>query len=196
MKDPAELERLVAILRLAYSGELAAAHAYAGHWRSVRDPSERERIRKIEREELHHREQVGAMLAALGHRPSRARDARALVIGWTLRLMCPLSGWFAPMYGAGRLESRNVREYEAAARHAARAGLERWVECLLVMAEVEWDHERYFRERVLSHRAARWIPLWRAPPPRESIRASFAAEFPAAVGALAEAERPRTTLVA
>ena len=41
-------EKLIALLQLAYSGELAAAHAYRGHWHSVRQSDERESIRKIE----------------------------------------------------------------------------------------------------------------------------------------------------
>ena len=47
--------RLVAILQLAYSGELAAGYAYRGHARAVSDSDQRERIRKIEDEEWHHR---------------------------------------------------------------------------------------------------------------------------------------------
>lgn len=42
------------------------------------------------------------------------------------------------------------------------------------MAETEWEHERFFRGRVQSHRAShrwsRWIPLWAAPAPKEEIR--------------------------
>ena len=60
-------------------------------------------------------------------------------------------GWFAPMYGAGRLESRNIREYETAARYARDCGREEFIDCLLTMAEVEWEHEYYFRSRVLVH---------------------------------------------
>ena len=60
------LEALTAILRLAYSGELAAALAYRGHWKSVGDPDERARIRQIEEEEWHHRDLVGGMLARIG----------------------------------------------------------------------------------------------------------------------------------
>jgi demethoxyubiquinone hydroxylase (CLK1/Coq7/Cat5 family) len=50
--DPA---KLVEILQLAYSGELAAAYAYNGHWHSLVDPAERARVKTIEEEELHHR---------------------------------------------------------------------------------------------------------------------------------------------
>lgn len=162
---------LIALLRFAYSGELAAAHAYRGHARSLSDPGERVRIEEIEREELHHRELVGRMLAALGERPSRLRELRATLVGRTLAALCHVSGWLAPMYGAGRLESRNIREYEAAARLARGAGRVEWIDCLLTMAEVEWEHEHYFRARVLSHWLGRRLPLWPAPPVKESIRA-------------------------
>ena len=43
------------------------------------------------------------------------------------------------------------------------------------MAEVEWDHEAYFRDRVLRHPLSRLIRVWPAVPPRESIRTAFAA---------------------
>lgn len=161
---------LVALLQLAFSGELAAAYAYRGHARSVRAAEERRRIEEIEREEWHHRELVGRMLAELGAGPDRARERRATMVGRTLGVLCHVTGWLAPMYGAGRLESRNVREYESAARLARAAGHPEWVDCLLTMAEVEWEHEHYFRGRVLAHRLGRRLPLWPAPPPKASIR--------------------------
>src|SRR5262247_32422 len=169
----AAVNGLVAILRLAYSGELAAALAYRGHWKSVPDAEDRQRIRQIEEEEWRHRSLVGAMLRDLGESPGRLREVRAWLIGRTLGLLCHVSGWLAPMYGAGRLESRNIREYEAAARHALSGGREEWVDCLLTMAEIEWEHEAFFRSRVLSHRVGRRLPIWPAPPPKEAIRESF-----------------------
>jgi rubrerythrin len=175
--DPAEARRLlVAILRLAYSGELAAVHAYRGHARSVRDVAERAHIEEVEREELHHRALVGGMLAKLSERPSRPRELRAGILGRVLGGLCHVSGWFAPMYGAGRLESRNVREYENAARHARDAGHLEWVDCLLTMAEVEWEHERWFRAKAAGHRFARRVRIWPQPPPKAEIRASFERE--------------------
>ena len=168
--------RLTALLRLAYSGERAAGYAYRGHWHSVSDPAEKRRIRTIEEEEWHHRALIGDMLAALGERPSPAREMRATIIGRVLGVLCHVSGWLAPMYGAGKLERRNVREYEAAARYARDCGRGEWVDCLLTMAEVEWEHEAYFRARVESHPLGRRLPLWPAPPPKEHIRSSFARE--------------------
>ena len=77
------------------------------------------------------------------------------------------------MYGAGRLESRNIREYETAARYARDSAHDEFVDCLLTMAEVEWEHEKYFRSRVLLHGFGRRLSLWPQPPPREAIRRSF-----------------------
>jgi rubrerythrin len=167
--------RLIRILQHAYSGERAAAYAYRGHWRAMSDPGERERIARIEAEEWHHREQVGGLLRELGAGPLRARELRALVIGRTLQALCHVIGWFAPMYGAGRLERRNVVEYEVAARDAVVCGHADFVDCLLEMAEVEWDHEAYFRSKVTGHFLTRVFKVWAPPPPRETIRAAYAA---------------------
>jgi len=174
MENDNSKQKLVALLQLAYSGELAAAHAYHGHWRSVSDADERARIGEIEQEELHHRKLVGEMLSALGATPSRSREIRATLIGRTLSFLCHVSGWLAPMYGAGRLESGNVREYETAARFARECGREDLIDCLLTMAEVEWEHEKYFRSRVLAHPLGRRLTLWPQPPPKENIRKRFA----------------------
>jgi len=171
------LQNLQNLLKLAYSAELAAAYAYRGHWHSVRNAEEKARIQQIENEELHHRRLVGEMLAKLDTRPSRAREIWSAFLGRALAIFCNLGGWLAPMYGAGRLESRNIREYENAARYARSCGHAEFVDCLLQMAEVEWEHEHYFRARVASHRWAARIPLWPQPPPRETIRRSFENEF-------------------
>jgi rubrerythrin len=172
---PDARDGLIAVLRLAYSGERAAGYAYRGHWRSVRDADERLRIRTIEDEEWHHRELVGGMLRRLGAAPSRTRELRALVIGRTLGFLCHVAGWLLPMYGAGRLERKNVGEYEAAARFARLSGNEDLVDCLLTMAEVEWDHEAYFRGRVETSALGRRF-LWPPLPPRAAIRGGAAFE--------------------
>ena len=167
-------QKLVALLQLAYSGELAAAHAYHGHWRSVADADERARIAEIEQDELHHRKLVGEMLRGLGATPIPSREIRATIVGRTLSLLCHVSGWLAPMYGAGRLESSNVREYETAAKLARECSREDLIDCLLTMAEVEWEHEKYFRSRVITHPLGRRLKLWPQPPPKETIRKPFA----------------------
>ncbi len=166
-------QNLITLLQLAYSGERAAAYAYRGHWHSVRDREERARIEQIENEEWHHRKLVGEMLESLDAGPLRSREIRATVIGRTLGLLCHFTGWLAPMYGAGRLESRNIREYESAAAYASDCARNDLIDCLLTMAEVEWEHERYFRSRVLLHRLGGRLPLWPEPRPKDAIRATF-----------------------
>ena len=167
-------QKLVSLLQLAYSAELAAAYAYRGHWRSVRDKEERARIEQIENEEWHHRHLVGEMLVELDAAPKRISELRARILGRTLGLLCHFSGWLAPMYGAGRLESGNIVEYEIAAGYARDCGKESFIDCLLGMAEVEWEHEEYFRTRVLLHPFGKRLSMWPQPPPKEMIRASFA----------------------
>ena len=169
-------QKLIALLQLAYSGELAAAHAYRGHWQSVRNEHEKIAIRNIEDDEWRHRKLVGEMLANLGSGPNKRRETRATIIGRTLGLLCHVTGWLAPMYGAGRLESRNIREYETAARYARDCGRADLIDCLLEMAEVEWEHELYFRSRVKEHFLGRRLPLWPQPPAKETIRLSFKEE--------------------
>src|SRR5258708_14539271 len=169
--------KLIALLQLAYSGELAAAHAYRGHWKSVRITAEKTAIQNIENDEWRHRKLVGEMLGNLASGPSRRRETRAHLIGQTLGFLCHVTGWLAPMYGAGRLESRNIREYETAARYARECGRSDLIDCLLEMAQVEWDHECYFRARVREHFIGRRLPMWDQPPAKESIRISFEREL-------------------
>jgi len=165
---------LIRVLRSAYSGELAAGYAYRGHWKSVRSsPEIRERIQQIESEEWHHRSLVKEILDQLGVRPRRTREAIFWIIGHAIGALCHIGGRFIPMYGAGRLEESNIREYENAAQFAHDAGLDNCIDCLLTMAEVEWEHERFFREQVTGHWLLRIFPIWPAPPPKESIREPY-----------------------
>jgi rubrerythrin len=172
MSDPRS--RLIHVLRSACSGELAAMYAYRGHWKSLRaDAPERERIQFIESEERHHRELVIGLLRELGAGPSRMREAVFFCIGNGIAFLCRIGGWFVPMYGAGKLESSNIKEYEDAAAFAQAAGLTHMIDCLLTMAEVEWEHERFFREQILGHWMLRFFPLWKVPPAKETIRAAY-----------------------
>ena len=165
--------RLIRVLQAACSGELAAGFAYRGHGRSVKSEEERERIRTIESEEWHHRALVQTLLMELGARPNPFREVLFWLIGKSIGLLCRIGGWFIPMYGAGKLERTNIVEYEEAARFAEASGHGDMIECLLDMAEVEWEHERYFRERIAGHWMLRFFPSWEPPPPKEAIRACY-----------------------
>ena len=142
---------LIRILQNAYSGEIAAAYAYRGHWRSLKASPERTRIKQIEAEEWEHRERVGVWLERLDSTPRRMREKVFWMIGKFLGHSCFLSGWFFPMYFAGRLESGNSTEYKDAAAYAKELGMDDCVADLLDMARVEIEHEVFFRETVTGH---------------------------------------------
>lgn len=163
-------KNLVALLQLAHSGELAAAHAYAGHAASVRDQDERRRIEEIRGEEIDHRARVRAMLDELGVEPDAKRERRLRRVGKTISAFCRVGGWFGPMYGAARLERKNIGEYERAAGYAAAAGHHQFVDDLIDMSEVEWEHERYFREKCETHWLWRMFPTWSPPAAKNTIR--------------------------
>ena len=159
---------LVRLLQMAHAGELAAAYAYRGHWRSLEDPQQRAEVRRIETAEWHHRHVVARLLADLGARPARRRELLMWSIGRTFGPLCHVSGWFLPMYFAGRLEAMNVGQYDTAAKHAASAGLGHLVPVLAEMTAEEARHELWFGDRVRTHRllpVARLLGRW-SPPER------------------------------
>jgi len=154
---------LIRLLQLAHAGERAAAHAYRGHWRSLPLGDERDAIRRIEDEEWEHRRVVLLILHDLEAQPQPVREFLLGTLGRILGTLCHVSGWFAPMYGAGKLEAQNVNEYTAAATLARAADLARHIPALLCMARVERDHETWFRDRCQRHWLARIVPLWQIP---------------------------------
>ena len=142
---------LIRRLQLAYSGELGAAIAYVGHARSLGSRPESADVQRIEREEREHRERMGQMLAELGAGSDPWLELRNRLMGTTIATYCRIGGWFSPMYGAGRFERKNIVEYELLARAAVLCGQDDFVEPLLTMAEIEWDHEEFFRLKAASH---------------------------------------------
>lgn len=143
---------LVRILQAAYSGELAAAYAYRGHWKSLANLSEKEMVYMIEDDEWAHRRQIRQMLDSLGSRPQAAREILMWLTGRMIGLTCYVTGRFLPMYFAGRLESGNVKEYEAAALRARLVGLKSFEDELRQMAIAERRHELFFMSAVQGHR--------------------------------------------
>ena len=144
-------QKLIHILHMAYSGELAAGLAYRGHWRSLRDQQQIAGLQKIEGEEWGHREQVGKMLAFLNAKPQKWREVMMWSIGRTVAIACFCIGWFMPMYFAGRLENDNVQEYDHAAFYADKLGLAQFKTELLEMSRVEHEHEKFFKDAIANH---------------------------------------------
>lgn len=145
-------QNLIKILQNAHAGELAAAYAYRGHWKAVRNSEEKSQIKKIEQEEWEHRAGVYKWLNELDAEPKKFREAVFWTIGRSLGILCYVSGWFFPMYFAGRLESRNTQEYDDAAAFAKELGMQECVSEMLEMSAKELEHEEYFRKVVANHR--------------------------------------------
>ena len=166
---------LIRLLQNAHAGERAAANAYWGHAYSLftTDPIERAEILKIYEDELHHRKALKKMLTDLGAAPRLLREIGMFLVGATIALLCQFGGWFIPMYGAGKLESTNIEEYEVAARLALLAGHEELIDELISFAQVEFDHEVYFRNKASCHRLAKIFGLWPATRQREIIQSDF-----------------------
>ncbi len=151
-------KNLIRILQNAHAGEIAAAFAYRGHWKSLKASAEKERIKLIEAEEWAHRENVRKWLEHLGAKPRKLREKIFWTIGKTLGLTCYISGWFFPMYFAGRLESQNVQEYVDAAEFAKELEMPECAEEMMEMSRVEGEHELFFSQTVANHRL---LPLTR-----------------------------------
>lgn len=176
MNPASACAELITLLQMAYSGERAAAYAYLGHRRSLRRPKrvdDKEMLRLVLVDEIRHRRAVRSMLRGLGAAPDARRERKMRRIGVTIGAFCQVGGWYAPMYGAGKLERGNIVEYEVAARLAHLAGRDDLLDQLLELAEVEWDHERLFRTAASSHLLWKLSPKWPETTPREQIRSSF-----------------------
>lgn len=178
--QPDEAKRaLVRLLQNAHAGEKAAANAYYGHALSLftRSKVEKNEIKEIYKDELHHRKRLYEILQSLDAKPRCFRELLMYTIGFTIGSLCLFGGWFLPMYGAAKLESENVEEYEIAARLVLIAQLNHshpfLIDELLTFAEVEWDHELYFRRKAENHWLAKFFPFWKKLKKRAKIREDF-----------------------
>ena len=156
-------KNLIRILQNAHAGELAAAYAYRGHRKSLKNAEQKEQIKQIEAEEWHHRKCVYSWLEKLEAKPRKVREAVFWTIGRVLGTTCYLSGWFFPMYFAGRLESQNVQEYVDAAEFAKELKMDDCAAEMLEMSLVEQKHEDFFKQVVQNHfllRPTRFFFRW------------------------------------
>jgi demethoxyubiquinone hydroxylase (CLK1/Coq7/Cat5 family) len=168
-KAPCAIVAFVRILQDAHAGELAAAYAYRAHAHSLwRHHDQQEEVRRIEAAEWHHRRLVAVMLDELGTGPRRRRELLMATIGRFFGSLCFVTGWFGPMYAAGRLEAMNVGQYETARNLAVALGHPAYARQLQDMVIEEVRHERWFGDRVRGHwllPIARLFLGWTPPPP-------------------------------
>lgn len=154
--DPALVEARRALVRMlqdAHAGELAAAFAYRGHARSLRrrHPDQAHHVQVIEAAEWHHRNRVAELLDDLGEAPRPGRELLMGTIGRFFGALCWISGWFGPMYAAGRLEAMNVGQYATARADATTLGLAAMLPELEAMEVEEQRHEDHFADLVRGH---------------------------------------------
>lgn len=167
--------KLIKLLQNAHAGEKAAANAYYGHAWSALFVSKQEKaeILEIYQDELHHRARLYEMLVELDAKPRISRELLMFLVGFVIGFLCLFGGWFIPMYGAAKLENENIEEYEVAARLAKVSGYPHFVDELLTFAEIECDHEAYFRKKAESHFLIKYFPFRARRPIRGSIREKY-----------------------
>ncbi len=162
------LATVVSFLRREHANERAAALAYRGHARSVRDRAEREHLERVEREEWHHREVLEQLLRDLGSAPNPWIERPLSAVGWVFGVLCFVTGWLAPMIGAGWIERINAQNYLDAAVAADRARRPALARTLRELAVIEIEHHEWFHARVRSHWLGRHLPL-NPPLPRPTL---------------------------
>ena len=148
---------LVKLLQRAYSGEKAAAFAYIGHARSLRDPVAKAAVKQIEEDEWKHRENVLGLMRRYGVPVSRWLEVKLHIIGRVISASCHVIGRFMPFFFAGKLESGNVCEYFVMMRLFHTLGIREHDEMLYEMGMKEKEHEVYFLEQI---RKDRLMPLF------------------------------------
>ena len=116
-------------------------------------------LQQIEREDWMHREDVARLLRALGGHPVKRLEVGYAISGRIIGMLCHVTGWFMPMYFAGRVEHSNADDYAVAASHADQLKLSDYAVELRRIAEVEHAHELFFLSCIAGHRL---LPLMHA----------------------------------
>lgn len=142
----AKVAEFVKLLQDAHAGELAAYHAYDGHWKSVKDPNEARFIKAIQADEKKHVSALKDMLQEFYEKPNRLRDLIFIIIGKTASFMCYFTGWYAPMWGAAFIERIGTTNYLRMAALASELHHSEFYDALMDMARCEQRHEDYFRQ--------------------------------------------------
>jgi len=151
LKHPA----LVELLQRAYSAEKAAAFAYIGHAKSLKDPAAKAAVKQIENDEWDHRRNVLAIMQQYDIPISRFYEIKFHVIGRFISASCYVIGWFMPYSFAGKLESGNVCEYFVMMKYFHALDIREHDQILFEMGIKEKEHEVYFLEQIKS---SRWLP--------------------------------------
>lgn len=138
------MRKLIRMLKFAHAAEIAAYHAYEGHWRSTTNIAEQNHLKKIQLDELKHIYTIERMLTNLSAKPNEFLDKCGKVIGELIGLACFYSGWRLPMLVAGLMEKIGTASYQDIANTAIENERFLMAQTLLEMGKVEEEHEKYF----------------------------------------------------
>lgn len=140
------MKKLIRMLKFAHAAEIAAYHAYEGHWRSVSNQDEQKYIRKIQLDELKHIRTLKTVLVSIDSEPNGFLDHCGKIVGEIVGLACYHTGWRLPMLIAGLMEKIGTASYKNIALEAADNDMKILTVVLLEMAHVEDNHEKYFQQ--------------------------------------------------
>ncbi len=156
-------KELITLLQQAYSAEKAAAFAYIGHAGSVKDKTEKLKIKQIELDEWNHRADVLKIMQHYNIPISKWYEFKYHVIGKIISASCYVLGWFMPYYFAGNLESGNVCEYFRMKQYFNALGITKHDVVLYEMGIKEKEHEVFFLNAIKDKKAMSFfekIFLW------------------------------------
>ena len=148
---------LVSSLRLAYSAEKAAAYAYVGHARSLKNPDEKVAVHQIEKDEWEHRENVLDIMKKYVIPVSKYYEFKYGITGRLISFSCYFIGRFMPYFFAGKLESGNVCEYFKMMKDFHSIGITEHDKVLHEMGIKEKEHEVFFLEMIKDES---WMPIF------------------------------------
>lgn len=149
--------KLIRSLQLAYSAEKAAAYAYIGHAKSVKDSYQKKSIHQIEIDEWHHRAEVLKIMQEYDIPISKWYEFKFTVIGRMISASCFVLGWFMPFFFAGKLESGNVCEYFVMIHKFHSLGITKHDKILYEMGVKEKEHEVFFLSMIKNKK---WLPFF------------------------------------
>lgn len=134
------------MLRFAHAAEIAAYHAYEGHWRSVSNEAESNYIKNIALDEKKHIHDLKRILNSFGYCPDAFLDKCGKLVGELIGFLCYYSGWRLPMLVAGVMEKIGANSYQDIAEEAADKKFYALAYKLMEMAKIEESHDEYFKQ--------------------------------------------------
>jgi hypothetical protein len=138
------MKKLIKMLQFAHAYEVAAYHAYEGHWRSVTNRNELDYLSEIDLNELDNIDVLEDILRQLGADTDWYMEHCAEYIGEFVGLLCYHTGWNIPKFVTKIMDRIGMFSYSRIATEALRNGLFEAHDDLMEIAGVESEHDRLF----------------------------------------------------